>query len=397
MTADRPPLRILVVATKLPYPPVDGGRLLLWESARALAERGHRLTLVAPGAAPAPDLAHQPFERIHTVAARRVGVPRAVLNSAVTGRPVAIERHADDRVRRQVDALLARQPFDLVHVEQVHAMSNLPADRAGIPTVMRCQNAESELWAMLARARPYLRAVASWQARQMRRFESHAVRSVELAMAISREDRATLADAAGITPDALPVVRAPFAARLPASDDALPGDPPVLLLDSRWTPNRDGTDWFLDHVLQPLRDRLPGSVVHVFGDRRTQPATDGLMFHAAPADSREVFAANGVLAVPLRIASGVRMKILEAWSRGVPVVATREACKGLDVADGEGVLMASSAADFAAAVERLHTAEDERSRLVEAGRRVLVERHDPARIAEQLESLYVGVVERHGG
>ncbi len=44
----QPPLRILVVATKAPWPAVDGGRLVLLNTIEALAAAGHHLELVAP-------------------------------------------------------------------------------------------------------------------------------------------------------------------------------------------------------------------------------------------------------------------------------------------------------------------------------------------------------------
>ena len=105
-----------------------------------------------------------------------------------------------------------------------------------------------------------------------------------------------------------------------------------------------------------------------------------------------MFAPNGILAVPLRIASGVRMKILETWARGVPVVATPAACRGLVVENGDGVLVAATPAEFAEAVESLHGRPDTRRHQVERGRRMLIERHDPAAIAEQVEGLYRSAV-----
>jgi len=75
--------------------------------------------------------------------------------------------------------------------------------------------------------------------------------------------------------------------------------------------------------------------------------------HASPSDSSAVFAAEAVLVVPLRVASGVRMKILEAWARGIPVVTTPEAAAGLEAADGSELLLARDAIAFAFAVQHL--------------------------------------------
>ena len=73
--------------------------------------------------------------------------------------------------------------------------------------------------------------------------------------------------------------------------------------------------------------------------------------------------------VPIRVASGVRMKILEAWSRGVPVVATEAAAAGLAHGAETALLRESDPAALALAIETLAHDPDRREALVGAGRR----------------------------
>jgi len=81
--------------------------------------------------------------------------------------------------------------------------------------------------------------------------------------------------------------------------------------------NRDAIDWFVGSIWPAVRQALPRGRLHVFGNLAR--AAPGVEVHPPPADSSELFVPGSVLVVPLRIASGVRIKILEAWSRGVPV------------------------------------------------------------------------------
>ncbi len=78
-----------------------------------------------------------------------------------------------------------------------------------------------------------------------------------------------------------------------------------------------------------------------------------------------LFPEGAILVVPLRIASGVRMKILEAWARGVPVVATQEAVAGLGVEDGAGYLVAGDGMEFSSAIRRIHKQPLLRKQLIE--------------------------------
>jgi len=101
-----------------------------------------------------------------------------------------------------------------------------------------------------------------------------------------------------------------------------------------------------------------------------------------------------VLAVPLRVASGVRMKILEAWARGLPVVATPAAAAGLGAEDGRELLLAADSDGFAAAVARLAAEPVLAAELVAAGRSALVRRHAPAAVAAELLRVYAAAADR---
>ncbi|HEX5720825.1 MAG TPA: glycosyltransferase, partial [Thermoanaerobaculia bacterium] len=213
-------------------------------------------------------------------------------------------------------------------------------------------------------------------------WEGEAVRRVAAALPLSEEDAARLRQLAG--GGRVRVVRAPFPELAPGPS-ALPGDPAVVLLASRgWLPNEDSVRWFLGEVWPAVRAAAPGAVLHVFGGE----ACEGVVLHPSPRDSAEAFAPGSILAVPLRIGSGVRMKVLEAWARGVPVVGTSAAVSGLEVEDGREALVADDPAAFARAVARLRSEAGLAQRLVEEGRRALRERHEPARVVADLLAVY---------
>ena len=80
--------------------------------------------------------------------------------------------------------------------------------------------------------------------------------------------------------------------------------------------------------------------------------------------------------------------MLEAWARGVPVVATPAALAGLEVEDGREGLVAEDAPAFAAALVRFHREPGLAGRLAAAGERARRERHDPARVTADLLAAY---------
>ena len=190
-------------------------------------------------------------------------------------------------------------------------------------------------------------------------------------------------------------VPAPFQARLPQSPEPLPGSPAVVILGSEgWLPNRDGLTWFLHQVWPVLRQRLPAAVLHVFGIvNRPLGSFPEVVWHTPPHRIEPAFAPGSILAVPLRIASGVRIKVLEAWARGVPVVATPQAASGLEAQAGRELLLAGNEEEFATAIANLHHEPQRATALTAAGRALLEKHHAPGRVASQLVEIYRSVLQ----
>lgn len=385
-----PPLNVLVVATKAPWPPIDGGRFLLKTTLEGLAASGLRTTLVAPVASALEEAARvlSPWCVPRLVPAVPLSPPRALMRGA----PLSIGRHSLAAVRREVERLLGEERFDLVHAEQLQALPQTePAVARGIPVVLRAQNVESDLWVAAARREGGVKGLLlRGEARRLMAWEGRAVRRVAATLALTREDAARLRELSGGEGN-VKVVPAPFP-NLPSGAAALPGEPAVVLFGSRgWLPNEEAAVWFHTGVWPVVRAELPGAVLHLFGMDLGGP---GVVPHPAPQDSGEAFARGSILAVPLRIASGVRIKILEAWARGVPVVATPAALAGLEAEEGSEVLTARDGKEFAAAFARLHREPGLRERIVEGGRRARSDRHDPGKIAARLIGEYEAVLSR---
>ena len=387
-------MKILWIATKIPWPPVDGGRLLLWNTLRALAAAGCDLTLVAPtlgGGAAAAEAAEElsPFCRLEPVPAALRPTWVDALDAQLRQRPWTLVRHTLPAMRRRVAEILAAERFDVIQAEQVQALGSLATLPAGGPPVVwRAQNVESDLWHATADRLLWRRPLFRLEARRLALWEGAAVRRAAATVALTDEDRERLA-ALSAAPDKLHRVAAPFEAELPAAGTALPGAPAVVLFGSGgWLPNRRGTRWFIDEVWPLVRDELAGAELHCFGER---PPGGAVTCHPPPESSRQAFAPGSVLAVPLEIASGVRMKILEAWARGVPVVATTAAARGLEAEPGRELLVAESAADFAAALRQLGERPALRRALVDAGRDLLRREHAFDLVARRLGRLYASL------
>lgn len=384
-------LKILFIATKPALPALDGGRLLMRNTITELGARGHHVTFVAPNLGASPDDAADGLCETHLVPARPADLAPAMIRAILKGKPVSVLRHSHRRLQSTIARLLKDAPVDVIHAEQIQALFNLPADINSTPVVLRAQNVESFLWRKVAKIRTATAMIARGEARKMAVCEAAALRTADATVTLTRIDGETLSGGAGMCARRVRVIPPPFPAKLPSSKDSLSGAPAIVLVGGGWLPNRDSTAWFLNSIWNDVRQSCPGARLHIFGGDRPSGDTS-VTWRPAPEDSIALFPEATILVVPLRIASGIRMKILEAWARGVPVVATPEATAGLGVEDGEGFLVASDGTEFRAAIQRIHEQPMLRENLIEAGRKNLNDRHSPSRVTDMLEETYLDVI-----
>ena len=104
-------------------------------------------------------------------------------------------------------------------------------------------------------------------------------------------------------------------------------------------------------------------------------------------DVRPFYRDACVAVVPLRVGGGSRLKILEAMAAGVPVVSTTLGAEGIDVQDGENIVLADSDDEFAAAIIKLSLETQLRERIIESARR-LARRYDWSQIGTKLFEFY---------
>lgn len=386
-------LNVLIIATKPPWPPVDGGRIAVLNTVDALAVAGHRVTLVAP-VDPATDVGTVAAVLADRCRAELVpSLPRTrrtvLLWSLLRGRPVTVVRHQLPAVRARVGELVRSERFDVVQAEQLQAVAQAaPATSSGVPLVYRAHNVESALWTYAATfGRPPATTLLRREARRLATVERATVHRSAATVVLTELDAGPLRRSVGDGPriERVPI---PFVAGLPPAALELPGGPAVVTLASpTWLPSREMIRQVAATWWPAVRRRLPRAQLHVFGGVEGD-GQEGVTWHRAPSESADAFPAGAVVAIPARHPTGVPVKALEGWSRGVPLLVSAQTAEALEAEAGRELLVADDPETFAAELERLTENTRLRARVVEGGRERLRSHHDPRRVAERLAEIY---------
>jgi glycosyltransferase involved in cell wall biosynthesis len=167
----------------------------------------------------------------------------------------------------------------------------------------------------------------------------------------------------------------------------------LFLGGMHWPPNADGARWFAEAILPAIRAREPRAQFLAVG--RQPPNSllrpDVKSFVEAPGyvdDPQPYWARSQVFVVPLRASGGMRVKILDAWAQGLPVVATSIGAEGLAYRAGENIIIADTPEAFAEAVLSILRDPDLARRLAAAGRSTVEQHYDWRRVYRLWDPIY---------
>lgn len=119
-----------------------------------------------------------------------------------------------------------------------------------------------------------------------------------------------------------------------------------------WEPNRSGLVWFMQNVIPKLEKQGVDYSLDIVGKNPDDEIKNLAKQHeninvAGYVESiEEYFEKCDVMVVPLFVGSGQRVKIIESFSRGFPVVSTTVGAEGLGYTDGENIFIADTDNEF---------------------------------------------------
>lgn len=395
MTAPRP--RVLLVTGRYPYPLRDGSDRRVAQLGRALA--GSETILVADQDEGDPAARRVPDDGIAAAHA----VPLDGRWRSLRGRAVGrLLRPKFDDAHFRVPSLIAKtralhaeRPIDVILIETIRygwlfeALADLSPRPVHAIDAVDIWHERFRHYAAMGKGRvlDHYRDPE----REMARY-----RAADLTLAISSHDRDAIL-AGGVPPERLLYLPVAFEPR-PVESRA--EGPELLFAGVSGEANEEAALWFADEVLPLVRRAVPDARLTLLRvpppvaarlagreDVRIVPYLDDI--DCAYRDAR-------VVVVPLRRGSGIKIKVLEAFSRGAATIITPAAAQGIELAGYAQERITDEAGPLAEEVVRALTSEEYRRALGESGLRVIAERYRPERVYAPLSARLGALIEERG-
>jgi sugar transferase (PEP-CTERM/EpsH1 system associated) len=394
-------LRILIITEHFPYPPIAGTPIRSFNLLSRLA-RKHEVWL-ASFIRPPEDV--EALRRMQSICrgiataparcARAYDRPGEALRYLLGGKPFELRLYMSGDFAEKIRGLVSAVEFDVVEIIDSYMalyLEILPDELRSktiltfIDVVFSRSERISRLDTRLARKlrnRLYGRMMRQWEPKYAARFAR--------CITVSGSDRDLLLAAnprlnIDIVPNGVDAH-----GYQPLPEPPSPGSL-IFVGNMGYQPNVDAMTWFCERILPLVRREVPGIELWIVGKSPTpevmQLEGGGVSVTGRVADLRPFYERSSVSVVPLRGGGGTRLKILESMALGRPVVSTTIGCEGLEVVDGEHLLIADRPEEFAERVVRLLKDNGLRRRLMQRARELVEGTYDWDIISEKLERIY---------
>ncbi len=399
---DPEPLRVLFVSPYPICPPTHGGGVFMYQTVRELARLCELHLIVLLDYAREQE-AHAELEQI---CASVEYVVRTEPRQKAIGSP---EPHAVREFRTRDLAWLIHRQIYLKRIDVLQLEYTVLGQYAGrfrrIPSILF----EHDVYFQsIARRLPFIkspgeRLQACWEYLRAIRYELRMLTRPDRVQVCSKEN-------ADYLESFLPELRGRIDWQFRAGIDTSryefrpSGREPFTMLflgSFRHLPNVEALDWFLKRVLPKIRAAEPRARLVVIGSdpppRHSLPGSEAVELIGFVEDVREPLARYSVFVCPILSGSGVRVKLLEAFAAGIPVVSTRLGAEGLAAEDGEICALADDPEGFAGRVIGLLQHPDKAAELARRARAHVAATRDMRAMTAKLIESYRRELERMRG
>ncbi len=386
----------------LPFPPTSGGQIRSFNLIKNLSKK-HEITLVSfikkGEEVYAGELKKYCKEVLFFYRSYKPFSLGNILKTGFSLYPFLVMRNYSPEGRELITQKLKEEKFDLIHVETFYLRPHIP--QTEIPIVLVDQTIEFQVYQHHTETMKwwFLRPLFYIDVFKLRYWETRFWKEAARVVAVSEPDKSKMQKLVpGLKVDIIP--NAPgddlssvFAQRKPPNFKN-----PIIFYQSNffWMQNVEGARFLVEKVFPAIQKLIPTAKCRIVGQKAAEkvgylksPSVEIIDLETSDIEGiRRAYREGTVFVAPLWGPGGTRLKILSAMSTGVPVVTTTVGAQGIEITNGENIIIADTPDQMAKAVVKLLTNKNVYRDIVVNAKKLILEKYDWNIIAQDLSKIY---------
>ena len=388
-------MKILLVASDLPTASAShgGGRhTFQWVKELSGSHRWSLLSFIRNEDRSRLGSISELFEEIRTVPAERSLLNRISRAPLFVRHPYSVAANYSKLLLKNLREMIADGSYDCVQFENFHLGQYARLIDPGIPRILVLQDIVSDVLRQQIRIASGLKKYYYYREWKLSRYweKWYAIWSGNVFLMSLKDKRTIESWDVGVRSYIMPPLldleklRGPEERREPGT---------VLFVGAMHRPgNRDAVIRLKKEILPLVRKEYPEVRCLIVGANPSAEirdlSSDNFIVTGKVKRIEPYLASASLMAVPLRVAGGIILKIVQAMTAGCPVVASRSANAGIEAGDGSEILIADRSSEFASAIIRLLKSPDYALRLGRSGREWVASKYNREKCVEKMERVY---------
>jgi len=355
-------MRVLYLTNKPIYPLVDGGCKAMDSFLNCLLENKWEVTHICISTEKHPfSIADYPKDLQKKIQIKSIFIStklsfRKAFSALLEGESYTISRFKSAHLAAEIKQTLANKEFDLAVLESLYSTGNIKElkEQKDLKILLRSHNVEHKLWE--DKAVKCVNPIKKWYlnllAKQLKKYEIETLREVDGIATLSELDEKEFRKL-DIYPSILTI---PVALPHVQKRSDYTSTTFFFLGSMNWQPNMEAVDLLLETIFPLIQKEIPAAKLVLAGSFMTQQLKNhhqkGVEILGFVADLEHFFNENGILLSPIQTGSGVRVKLLEAMNRGIPIVSSLKGAEGISL-KGQ-LIVEDNAQEFAQKAVKLY-------------------------------------------
>lgn len=360
-------MKILFLTNLLPYPLDNGGKIKTYTTLQSLKKGGHAIDLVCfnESRTIVPEYEKKILEYCNSVnqiylklttTDNKIYMLIMALKSIFSKYSFGLFKYKSEKMRNLLKSLISSNEYDLVYYDHLQLFiynGLIMSMRINCIKIIDEHNCEALIMKRNAdnSANLIKKLFFLLEYQKLYRFERKSIRSSDKCIVLSLEDYKYLFDMCGeFNHEIIPIGMIDKGMKSSEyQDDCIR----ILFIGTlTWEPNNNGIVWFMKKVFPLIERQNINVLLYIVGKNPSEELRTlakkyrNIIITGYVESVEEYYDKCNCMIVPLFIGSGQRVKIIEAFSKGIPVISTTIGAEGLNFEDKYSGLIANTPEEF---------------------------------------------------